>query len=459
MTSVDLVVVGAGPAGLAAAWAAAQEGHRVLMVERADRLGGMAASIDVAGQRVDLGSHRLHPSSPPAVASLVHGLLGDDLQPRERNGRLRIGDAWVRFPFRPLDLARSIPPSIATDLARDLVAGRRDPTTAASYADFVRAGLGPAAFDHFHGPMARKLWGVDPADLDADLARRRISVRDRRSVVSRLTRTARPAGRSFRYPRLGFGQIVDRLADAATDAGATIETGTTIDTLRLDGSPAAGGVHEVEVGIAGRTVSARRVLWTAPADALGAVVGDEVERPAHRGVVLVYVVVDRPRWTEFDAHYVGDPAVPFARLSEPKNYRDGPDPADRTVLCAEVPADVGGPVWSTPDADLGELVADGIARCGLTVPPVAGVVVHRLPSVYPVLRVGDAARRRAALARIDRLPGVTVLGRQALAVADNLHHVLDMGLSAARCFGPDGGWDETTWRRERARFDGFVVDD
>ncbi|MDP9443719.1 MAG: FAD-dependent oxidoreductase, partial [Actinomycetota bacterium] len=87
--SADLVVLGAGPAGLAAAWRAARAGLSTVLLERAAAVGGMAGSFEVAGTRVDLGSHRLHASIDPRILADLTGLLGSDLQLRRRNGRLR----------------------------------------------------------------------------------------------------------------------------------------------------------------------------------------------------------------------------------------------------------------------------------------------------------------------------------------------------------------------------------
>lgn len=442
MSTPDLLVVGGGPAGLATALGAARRGLDVRLVERAPRLGGMAASITVGGQRVDLGSHRLHPSVPPRVASLLAELLGDDLQLRERNGRVRLGGAWVRFPFRPLDLVRSTPPGLAVRLAADLAVGRRSGAPAATYADVVRNGLGPTALARFHGPMAAKLWGLPPEELSGELARRRITVRDRASVARRLARTSRASGRSFLYPRLGYGQLVERLADAAVAAGAHISTGSEWD-------PSAAGPRP---GL---------VAWTAPVGRLAELLGGPADSIHHRGVVLVYLVVPAARWSEFDAHYVPDPDVAFARLSEPKNYRDGPDPRGTTVLCAEIPASPADAVWNADDATLRDLVVDGIARCGL--PAVAPDEVHtiRLPAVYPVLLASDPSTRKRLLRWADGLTGISVLGRQGLGVADNIHHVIDMGLSFVDALTGSGPTqvDPARWRRERARFETFVVDD
>lgn len=459
MSTVDVLVVGGGPCGLTGALGAARHGRQVLLLEGADRLGGMAASFDVAGQRVDHGSHRLHPSAPPQVRALLDDLLGRDLQVRERNGRLHLAGRWVGFPLQVPDVVRSVPPGIGARIARDLVSGRWRRPRDDSYAEFVRAGLGPTALATFHGPMATKLWGRDPRHLSAELARRRIAVNDGGHLLRRMARTSRSTGRTFLYPRHGYGQVVDRLAETVAAAGVETRTATVVREL-------APG-HPVRAVLAdGSSVEAGHVLWTAPLAALATVAGGPAPSVhaapggtglAHRGLVLVYLVVDEDRYSRVDAHYVPDLDVAFARLSEPKNYRDGPDPTGRTVLCAELPVNLGDEIWTASDADLGTLVLDGMARVGLRRPPVTDVVVRRVPHVYPVLDVGDDARA-AAVAWGDTLPGVSVLGRQGRHVADNLHHVLDMALAAVDCLG-ERGWDHARWALERRRFDSFVVDD
>jgi len=170
-------------------------------------------------------------------------------------------------------------------------------------------------------------------------------------------------------------------------------------------------------------------------------------------------VVDGHRYTEFDAHYVPDASVTLTRLSEPKNYRDGPDEQGRTVLCAEVPCGIDDASWTATPAEAGARVVDELARIGLPSPRVVDVVLRRLPAVYPVHTLTTAADLSVVDEWATALPRTSVLGRQGLFVADNLHHVMDMGWSAAAALRADGSIDTDTWAREHARFASFVVED
>jgi protoporphyrinogen oxidase len=456
------VVLGAGPAGVGAAYRAARAGHRVTLVERADRVGGAAGSHTVAGVRVDLGSHRLHPTIEPRILEELRGLLGADLQLRPRRGRIRLGGRWIAFPLRPLDLVRRLPPAVAAGAVRDAVLGfRRPPPRADTFEEVLRAALGPTLCERFYFPYARKLWGVEPSELSGEQARRRVGARSPSRMVARALARGGAGGRAFLYPRRGYGQLWEALADGASRAGAEVLLGA--EARRLELRPDGATVTLAD----GRALEARRVWSTLPAPALARMADPAPPEGAlaaaaaleYRAMALVYLVLPRRRYTGYDAHYLPDGATPVTRVSEPRNYRDGADPDGVTVLCAEIPCAGAGGLVDAPDGVLGELAADGLAEAGLPRPEVAAVEVARLRHAYPVLRAGVEAHLAALERWTADQPALLTLGRQALFVHDNAHHALAMAWAAADCLGRDGAFDDDAWARARRRFAAHVVED
>jgi protoporphyrinogen oxidase len=462
----DVAVLGAGPAGLAAAYRVAGAGHRVVVLERSPHVGGMARSFDVAGVRVDHGSHRLHPTTPPPVLALLRDLLGADLQRRRRHGRIALAGRLVAFPPQPLDLLRHLPPPLAArlafDVARVALPSRRNATAPTTFADAITQRFGPTMLHEFYGPFTTKLFGADPEHLDVELARRRVGARSGADVLRRtqpLRRRDSDAG-TFFSPRHGFGQLVDALAGAAVGAGAKLETSTAVERL----VPHADHV-EVHCGER-RIVRAGSVWSTLPLPVLASLAGapppvlDAASALEYRALVLVYLVVPQPRWTEYDAHYFPGRDITMSRISEPKNYRDrAEDPADVTVLCAELPCSPGDAVWDAGAEELARLVEHGIARSGL--PPVRpiDVEVRRIERAYPVYRVGYGACFDPVDAWASAVPNVVHFGRQALFAHDNTHHAFAMAWAAADALRADGSFDAVRWSGARDRFRDHVVED
>ncbi|OWY58598.1 hypothetical protein B7486_79110, partial [cyanobacterium TDX16] len=167
------------------------------------------------------------------------------------------------------------------------------------------------------------LWDADPRDLAGELARRRVSAQGPLDLVKKAVRRGEHPGRTFLYPRTGFGAISERLADAAVAAGVDLRLGGAVEGVHH-------GSDDVVVQAAGGvSVDASRVWSTMPLVPLARLVQpapptaalEAAGRLRHRAMVLAYLVLDRPQWTELDAHYFPSLDVPMARLSEVKNYR------------------------------------------------------------------------------------------------------------------------------------------
>jgi len=459
--SVDLLVLGAGPAGVGAAYRAATGSRAVTVIERSDRVGGASASFEVAGQRVDVGSHRLHPSTDPEILEHINRALEGRLQRRPRNGRIRLAGRWIAFPLKPANLITHLPPTFGARAAFDAATRFRRSAQQDTFAELLRAGLGPTMCERFYFPYARKLWGIEPEEISGEQARRRVAASSPAKMLTRLLPGRRSEAAYFYYPKDGFGAIVESLARAAATAGADFRFGVSATSVVLRDDAVAVTLDSGETVEGGRlwstipvTVLARLVTPAAPDDVIEAASSLEF-----RSMILVYLVLDVDRYTPFDAHYLPEPYTPVTRMSEPKNYREGHDPAGQTVLCAEIPCSLGDDLWRASDNELGRIATEALERSGLPSARPRSIATKRLPHAYPVYRVGYERSYdivdRWALAQ----PRLLTFGRQGLFVHDNSHHAYAMAWAAADALRPHGGFDESAWRDARVRFSRHVVED
>ncbi|MFO0839387.1 MAG: FAD-dependent oxidoreductase [Phycisphaerae bacterium] len=471
MNPTTIVILGGGPTGVGAAWQLHQQqrGHAVL-IERQGDVGGNSGGFELESIPCDFGSHRLHPACKPRIMADLRALLGEDLLDRPRHGRIRLRGRWIHFPLKPIDLIAHLPPSfalgVAGDSARKMVfrgANHTDET----FASVLERGLGRTICRDFYFPYAVKLWGLPPEQLSPIQARRRVAAgslgKMLRKVLSAVPGLKPPGAGRFFYPRGGFGQISRRIMDAARHAGAQIRLNSIVRSVTL-GSP-----HHVEIegpdGV--QSIEARHVWSTIPVTLLAKMLNPappaeivEAARQMHyRAMVLVYLVLGVDQYSEFDAHYFPEAEVFLSRMSEPKNYSARREPVNRTVLCGEVPCEVGDEVWNADEAALGERMMNALKRCELPTPPLLRTVVKRLPSAYPIYLRGYERFFEPLDQWLDAVPNVLSFGRQGLFAHDNTHHALSMAYAAAECVGGDGEFDRQRWRAWREEFNTHVVED
>ncbi|MDH3705564.1 MAG: FAD-dependent oxidoreductase, partial [Acidimicrobiia bacterium] len=291
-----ITVLGAGPTGLWTAWKLAAADHDVTVLERAPVVGGMAASVEVAGQRVDLGSHRLHPVTPPTLLEQLRVLLGHDLQVRRRHGRIRVQGRWVAFPLRAGDLVRRLPVGLSVRAGLDVVSAPLRRADRASFAGTVRQGLGPTVAAAVYEPYATKLWDHAATELDPELARRRVSTRTTAQALGRVIRRREAPGRTFLYPRLGYGQIVERIADAAVEAGVQIHLERSVDTVEAGGRVLADDGEHIDADLVISTLPVTALTSMARSAPPGAAAAASQLR--YRAMVLVYLACAVPAYTE-----------------------------------------------------------------------------------------------------------------------------------------------------------------
>ncbi len=97
-----ILVIGAGPAGLAAAYELSKHGRPVLCLEADSIVGGIARTVEYRGFRFDIGGHRFF-TKYERVENLWRQVLGDELLTRPRLSRIYYRDRFFFYPLRPLN--------------------------------------------------------------------------------------------------------------------------------------------------------------------------------------------------------------------------------------------------------------------------------------------------------------------------------------------------------------------
>jgi protoporphyrinogen oxidase len=468
-----IVILGAGPAGLGAAYHLSRRKIAdVTVLEQNVHAGGNAGSFEIEGIRVDYGSHRLHPACDREVLRDIRNLLGNDLLERPRHGRILMQGRWIHFPLRMLDLALRLPPHFVLGVLKDRFlkfAGKRN-LAKESFASVLESGLGRTICRDFYFPYAEKIWGVPPEELAAIQAHRRISASSLTKILWKVLSTMpglrSPGDGYFFYPKHGYGQISDAFQGAAVREGAQIHFQARVESILMDDGRVRSvryrkqdTVHEIE---------AKQVLSTIPVNVLARAANpsapDEVLQAASkiqfRGMILVYHVLEEDRFSEYDAHYFPEPEVTISRLSEPKIFSNGAGARGVTVLCAEIPCQVDGALWMKSDDELSRIVLDSLTKARIPVTAnIRKVLTRRLPNAYPIY-YQDYQQYFDTLDRWgNQIEGLLSFGRQGLFVHDNTHHALFMGYAASKCLDEQGHFDRVRWREYRKMFETHVVED
>jgi len=335
-----------------------------------------------------------------------------------------------------------------------------------SFASVLDAKLGKTLCEDFYFPYARKLWGLEPAELSGIQAKKRVSAGSVADIIKRVIKP--PGAGKFYYPRKGYGQITEAYAAESRKLGADYLMSWTVKSISCPES--ASGCFRIELTNREgecRSVYADHVWSTIPlthlCQMMSPVPPAEVIQASqgidYRSMILVYLTLPVGRFTRTDAHYFPEANIRITRLSEPKNYFGVDEPRETTTLCAELPCNHGDEVWNMADEDLGRLVMEDLRTAQLPGHKPIAVFSRRLPQAYPIYTMGYEHALDAMDSWVDGVPNLLVFGRQGLFAHDNTHHTLFMAYCAARCLQKNGTFDQARWDEYRKVFTTHVVED
>jgi protoporphyrinogen oxidase len=434
-----VVVIGAGPAGLTAAYELARRGVRdVTILEADDVVGGISRTVVRDGFRFDIGGHRFF-TKVGRVADVWHEILpADDLLVRPRRSRIYYNSRFFDYPLKPANALKNLGLlEAALCVASYAWVKARPVADQTTFEGWTAGRFGWRLYRTFFKTYTEKVWGVPADQIQADWAAQRI----KNLSLGRAVMNALWHGRhgdvvtslieEFEYPRLGPGMMWEACRDHVVAFGHDLRLRTRVETIQHDGRNATAVVAK---GPDGRPVrfAASSVISSMPFGALvdamspspPAAVLEAAQGLHHRDFLTVALVVPASRAFPDNWLYIHAPDVRVGRIQNfgawsPYLVRDG-----FTCLGMEYFVNRGDDMWTAADADLVALATDELHRLGL-VPAdevVAGHVV-RMPLAYPVYDASyteNVATLRAWLQR--HATNVYPVGRNGMHRYNNQDH-------------------------------------
>jgi protoporphyrinogen oxidase len=442
------IVIGAGPAGLTAAYSLSRHGYPVTVLEADPQyVGGISRTVRYKGFHFDIGGHRFF-SKSERIESLWREILPNDFLERPRSSRIFYNGKFFAYPLKPFQALVDLGVFESVHCVLSYLRARLSPNpNPRNFEEWVTNEFGARLYRIFFKTYTEKVWGMACTDISADWAAQRIKgVSLRSAVLSAL----RPSGGSgikslistFHYPRLGPGMLWDACASAIRDQGGEVVLGQTVTDLRFDRDTQQWTVGSVDAaGVRTEHVAQHVVSSAALREVVGALQPQPSARLQHAASALAYrdfltvavILRDRQRFAD-NWIYVHDDAVKVGRIQNFKSWSPEmiPDPS-LTCYGLEYFCFEGDGLWTSDDAALTERAISELERLGLAErADVIDSCVVRQKKAYPVY--DDAYATHVQVIREElsaHYPGLHLVGRNGMHKYNNQDHAMMTALLTA----------------------------
>jgi protoporphyrinogen oxidase len=458
------VILGAGPAGLAAGLALARAGWRVEVFERDAVVGGLARTVERDGFRFDIGGHRWFTKKDHLNHFLVD-VVGDELVMVDRISRIYFEGKYVDYPLRVGNVLSKVGPSTSAraigDFVKTKVASSWSRKPVVSMEDAYVAQFGQTLYELFFRRYSEKVWGGTCDQLSGDW----VEQRSRGLTLPTLIRDAITPNHAkteslieqFMYPRLGFGRICERMAAEIEARGGSIHVNSSVVGVRHNGRAITSvvisdGHHERSV-LGDAFISSipmthlAQLLRPGPSPAILEAAGSL----GYRDLITVNVMIDRPQVSTDTWVYVHEPRASFARLHEPRNWSPDMAPPGKTSLVLEFFCDAGDALWQRSDDDVCDLAVRELQDVlgFVNVSEVMGAFAIRSREAYPRYSLGYGDPVAAIGQHLRSYGNLSTVGRGGTFRYNNTDHAIETGLIVAgRLLGQAGDVNQVNSQRE-----------
>lgn len=444
MSNEKFVIIGAGPAGLSAAYELTRHGVAPLVLEKDPIVGGIARTETYKGYHFDMGGHRFFTKSDE-VDQFWRDVLHDDFLQRPRLSRIFYKGRFFNYPLKPFNAVKNFGIVETCKVMASYVRWKLFPhKTEDTFEQWVTNRFGKRLFQTFFKTYTEKVWGISCSELKAEWAAQRIKDLSLRTAVMSMffgsRKTIKTLIESFDYPRRGPGmlwnavrqQIVARGGEVRMQAGVdaihrqdmqitAISCGSNGQTQRIEGTQFISSMPLTEL--------IRKLDPPAPPHVLEA-----ASKLRYRDFLTICLIVNQDQLFPDNWIYIHDPSVQVGRIQNFKNWSPEmvADPKT-TSLGMEYFCTEGDELWTRSDADLIEQAKRELDRIGLAkYADIEDGCVFRVPKSYPMYDAEYGKHLDVLREFVSGLKNLNTVGRNGLHRYNNQDHSMLTGMYAAR---------------------------
>jgi protoporphyrinogen oxidase len=450
--SAGTAVLGAGPAGLTAAYVLALRGVPATVFEADGTVGGIAKTVEFNGFRFDLGGHRFFTKLKP-IERLWEEMLGPELLTRPRMSRIYYQGNFFAYPLTAKDVVGRLgfveSARCALSYAWSRTKRRRDPET---FEEWVTSRFGRRLYDEFFRSYTEKVWGIPGSEIRSEWAAQRIKNFSLFKAMLTILGVRGPHVTTlideFRYPRLGPGQMWDTCRARVEERGVPVFVNRPCVAVRHDGRQARSIVAqsngtEEEYGVDGVLSSIPlseliRVLEPAAPPAVLAA----ASKLRYRELVVVALITTELEPFPDNWIYLHDPGTRAGRVQNFGAWSDAMVQPGTSCLGVEYFCFQGDDIWKMPEEQAVALAKDELARIGLIDPAkvVDGVKVC-VPKAYPMYDMHYREAVDVLRAYVQRFENLKTFGRNGLHRYNNQDHSMWTAILATLNLVEGGSYD------------------
>ncbi|HHP7231509.1 MAG TPA: NAD(P)/FAD-dependent oxidoreductase [Xenococcaceae cyanobacterium] len=438
------VVIGGGPAGLTAAYELSKHGKKSIVLEKADRVGGISRTETYKGYRFDIGGHRFF-TKVGEVEQLWQEVLGDEFIKVPRLSRIYYKNRFFSYPLEPYNALSNLGLINSVLIMWSYFKAKVKPNPIEeNFEQWVSNRFGKRLYETFFKTYTEKVWGIPCTEIRADWAAQRIKgLSLKKAIINALfgSNDTKTLIKEFNYPVYGPGQMWERFQQLLDSSGSPVQLNTEVIQINREGYrinsvliKQGGQIKEVsgENFVSSMPVSLllKKMNPAPPEEVLAAASGLK-----YRDFLIVTLVVDQAELFPDNWIYIHSPEFKVGRIQNFKNWSKAMVPdQSKTCLGMEYFCNESDALWQMSNADLVALASREIKELGLVEPEVKvedGTVIRQYKA-YPVY--DDTYRRNVEVIKkyLQKFVNLQTVGRNGMHRYNNSDHSMLTGLLAAK---------------------------